>query len=251
MSVAVGVGVGVSVAVGVGVGVALSAQSRSTRFSIWLTQSRRLFFSCRFTLRGSSLTWADASSSALCAAWTSCLLQASWIWSAVFWSADARSAGIRAAFVLPQPPTSAAATSAVASMVRRINHRRLAASLPVLEALGERIGEVGGADGGLGARDVVVGAAPRRGPGVGVEHQPGGPRVAVARLAGGARIDEPLTALQIHYRTLAPRRAGRRLSLGAVERQRHVRVADERDPVVGRVEAQLGRERRQRVLPDR
>ena len=63
---------------------------------------------------------------------------------------------------------------------------------------------------------------------VGVEQQPGRARVAVARLAGRARVDQPLAARRRRARSPSRRvGAGRRLALRPVERQRHVRVADE------------------------
>ena len=52
----------------------------------------------------------------------------------------------------------------------------------------------------------------------------------------------------------APRRARRRLALGPVERERHVRVADQRDAVAvvaGGVQAELGGQAGEHVLPDR
>ena len=65
-----------------------------------------------------------------------------------------------------------------------------------------------------------------------VEHQPGRARVAVARLAGAAGVDQPLAGGDVELVALAPGRAGRRLALVAVEGERDVRVADERHPVV-------------------
>ena len=49
----------------------------------------------------------------------------------------------------------------------------------------------------------------------------------------------------------AARVAGRRLALGADERQRDVRVADQADALGRDVEAQLGQQRAEHVLPDR
>ena len=50
---------------------------------------------------------------------------------------------------------------------------------------------------------------------------------------------------------VAPRLAGRALAIKAVERERHVRMADDADPLRLHVEAELGLKRREHVLPDR
>ena len=104
---------------------------------------------------------------------------------------------------LPQPARGMTASNSPSRSGRRGMRRlRLAArdagnaaynpSLTVLEALGERVGQVRRPDRGLGARDVVLRAAVGRRPAAGVEQQPRGARVAVARLADRARVDQPL-----------------------------------------------------------
>ncbi len=63
--------------------------------------------------------------------------------------------------------------------------------LAVLEALGEGFGQPRGADRGRGAGDVVF-RAPASGPRVGVEQQPGGTGIPVARLADAPGVQQPL-----------------------------------------------------------
>src|SRR4051812_3382463 len=126
-----------------------------------------------------------------------------------------------------------------------------ARSLTVLQALGQGVGEASGADGRRGARDVVLGPLPRRGRRGRVQEQPGGPRVAVARLADGAGVDEPLAVADRGALAGAPGLAGRDVALRAVEAQRHVGVPDQADAPRLLVEAQLGEQRAQDVLPDR
>src|SRR5262245_48511541 len=65
-------------------------------------------------------------------------------------------------------------------------------SLTELEALGQRFGQLRGANCGLCRCDVVWSAQPARAPGLGVQQQPRGARIAIARLAGAARVDQPL-----------------------------------------------------------
>ena len=86
---------------------------------------------------------------------------------------------------------------------------------------------------------------------LGVEQQPGGARVAVARLADAARVEDPLAVGDVDLLAAAARRAGGRLALGAHEGQRHVRVADQRQALGLGVEAQLGQQGGEDVLPDR
>src|SRR5204863_8046210 len=104
--------------------------------------------------------------------------------------------------------------------------------------------------GGGGAVDVVGRALPGGGLGRGVEQQPRGARVPVAGLANRARVDEPLAARHRGALAAAPGLAGRRLAVGAREAQRDVRVADQADALVLRVEAQLRKQRAEDVLPD-
>ena len=102
-------------------------------------------------------------------------------------------------------------------------------SLAVLEALGERVGQPRGPDRGLGAGEVVVRPAPLGRPRLRVEHHPRGPRVAVARLARRAGVEQPLARAQVEQVARAPRGPRGRLAGGAVEGERDVRVADQRD----------------------
>src|SRR3954454_14390413 len=126
-----------------------------------------------------------------------------------------------------------------------------ARSLTVLQALGKGVGQAGGADGRSGACDVVLAALPRRRRRRGVQEQPGRPRVAVARLADGAGIDEPLAGAYRGALAGAARLAGGDVALGPVEAERHVGVSDQADAARLLVEAQLGEQRAQDVLPDR
>ena len=83
-----------------------------------------------------------------------------------------------------------------------------------------------------------------------VEQQPGGARIAVARLTDGARVEE------LRWRPAAPPGSGSALPpsrrrLDQRERELHVAVADQRE--IGRLRAQrrLGDVGGQHVLPDR
>src|SRR5947208_7100508 len=125
-----------------------------------------------------------------------------------------------------------------------------ACSLTVLQALGERVRQARRADRRGGAGDVVVGAQERSGQPVEVEQQPRRARIAIARLADAARVDQPFAGGEIESRAVAPRLAGRELALAARERQRHVRMADEAKAMALLVQAQLGQQRREHVLPN-
>src|SRR3954454_25343674 len=126
---------------------------------------------------------------------------------------------------------------------------RAASSLTVLQAVGERIWKPDVADGRLGGGDVVVDALPRGAPAVEVEQQVRGARIAVARLAHGARIEDPLALAHIGARAVRAGGAGDALA-PAHEGQGDVRVADQADAVALGVEAQLGLQGAQDVLPD-
>ena len=124
-------------------------------------------------------------------------------------------------------------------------------SLPVLQSLGERVGQAGRADRGLRARDVVLRAAVGARSGASVSSSSQAARGSPSRgwpvepglISHSPRREVELGALA---RASVP---GRRLALRAVEGQRDVRVADERDAEVGRVEAQLGGQRRRGRTP--
>lgn len=115
--------------------------------------------------------------------------------------------------------------------------------LAVDETFGERVRQPGVPDRCRGPRNVVLGAAVRGPPAVEVELQPGGSRVAVTRLTDAARIDDPLALRQVELFALRPRLAGRRVPGSPAERQRDMRVTDERDPLGLDVQAQVGLKR--------
>ena len=93
---------------------------------------------------------------------------------------------------------------------------------------------------------------------VGVELEPGGARVAVARLADAARVDQPAAAADLQARP-GRRLGAARVGLAAVaasssasgEEQRHVRVADEAHPARLDPDALGGLVGPEHVLPDR
>ena len=128
-----------------------------------------------------------------------------------------------------------------------------ACSLTVLKALGERVGQAGGADRGRARRRCrtrCAATAPVQA--LGVEQQPGGARVAVARLADAARVDEPLAVGEVE----PPRRRGARSPVAGSPSRRTNDSATCEWPMsadaLGRgVEAQLGEQRAEDVLPDR
>src|SRR4051812_46696002 len=126
---------------------------------------------------------------------------------------------------------------------------RAASSLTVLQAVGERVREARGADRRLGARDVVLDPLPRRVPAVEIEQEVRRAGVAVARLADRARIEDPLALAHIGARAVRAGGAGDALA-PAHEGQGDVRVADQADAVALGVEAQLGLQGAQDVLPD-
>src|ERR1017187_7903787 len=115
---------------------------------------------------------------------------------------------------------------------------REATSLAVLQSLGERVRQARGADRGRRPGDVVVTALVAGGLRAQVEQQPGCARVAVARLADAAGVQQPLAAAKLEQALGAAGLAGRRLALESLERQRDVGMAEQVDPVARGVEAQ-------------
>src|SRR6185312_14287453 len=93
--------------------------------------------------------------------------------------------------------------------------RASARSLTVLQALGQRVRQPCGADRARGPRDVVVGAHERRRALVEIEQQPRCARVAVARLADAARVQQPFAVGDLKARALAAWLTARRLALVA------------------------------------
>src|SRR5207245_2426453 len=83
----------------------------------------------------------------------------------------------------PQATSSALESpSAAARRVTTTGRIRGRMLLAVLQPLGQRLGQVRGPDRGGRGGDVVLRAQVGGPPGVGVEHHPGGARIAVARL---------------------------------------------------------------------
>ena len=131
---------------------------------------------------------------------------------------------------------------------------RRASSLTVLQALGERVRA------GRAAR--IAAARPRCRTRRGARRrstrsvsssEPGGARIAVARLADAAGVEQPLAARATSAIVAAARGvAGGRLALGP--RQNDSATCEwpiERDALRLGVEAQLGEQRAEDVLPDR
>ena len=163
-------------------------------------------------------------------------------------SGPALAAGISPLPELPQATSSAAATPSSPARQQQRSARDGAAggagrdsrSLTVLQALGERVGEARGADRRGGAGDVVVGAVEGGSHSVEVEQQPGGARVAVARLPDAAGVQQPFAARR--GPAVCPRVAVRRWRARprGARRRAHVGVADQADAVLLRVQAELG-----------
>ena len=141
---------------------------------------------------------------------------------------DASPAGISA----PSPPQATSTAAAGAAARGAASSRQQAHAVTDRTAGARRASRAGGRRGSPPAAPAMSYSARRQSAvqALGVEQQPGGARVAVARLADAARVDQPLAARQMSSSSpLAARRAGRRLALRAVERERDVRVADQRD----------------------
>ncbi len=84
-----------------------------------------------------------------------------------------------------------------------------------------------------------------------VELEPGGPRVTVTGLSDAAGVQQPLAVADVEPLAVGARAAGRGDAGEAREVERDVRMADQRDPARLCVEAQLGLQRGEHVLPDR
>ena len=172
--------------------------------------------------------------------------------SATRWSAvsifDASDAG-SSSELSPQPAIASASAHAASSAQSRV---RAAARTVIDRTPAARRASREDAPRGSPPRavDVVVDAPPRGGPGAQVEQHPGRARIAVARLADAARVEQPRALADVERLTVATGLAGRRLALEAVERQRDVAVPDQADPPGQAIEAQLGEQRADDVLPD-
>ena len=79
----------------------------------------------------------------------------------------------------------------------------LSVTLSDVEAVGEALRQAGGDDRRGGAIDVVGDAVEAGRPSRRVELQPGGARVAVARLADAARVEQPRPAAEVEQRVVA------------------------------------------------
>ena len=128
---------------------------------------------------------------------------------------------------------------------------RRARSLAVEQAFGQRIRQPGRPDRGAGAGDVVFGAPVDGPPGVEIQLQPGRPRIAVPGLADAAGLISHSPLLEAELLVRGSGLAGGGGAREARERQGHVRMADQGNPVGLNVEAQLGLERREDVFPHR
>src|ERR1700704_4109147 len=76
-------------------------------------------------------------------------------------------------------------------------------------------------------------------------------RPRAGRRRAAARLEQPLALGDVQARALAARFAARQLALAAHERQRDMGVADEAHAMILLIEAELGEQRREHVLPDR
>ena len=147
-------------------------------------------------------------------------------------SSSASSGGIVPSSLEPQPASASAKTHESRDIRVRASHRgesshrlsaALAASLPHVQPAGQVLGQLGGDDRVGGAVDVVGDPVEGRLPGLGVELEPGGARVAVAGLADAARVDQPAAAADLEAgagarlgaaRVLGARPPGRRTRRG-------------------------------------
>jgi len=89
---------------------------------------------------------------------------------------------------------------------------------------------------------------------IGVELQPGRPGISVARLADAAGVEQPGAVVEIEHGAVACLGAVRVAPPGVfrtVEEERYVRVADQPDPFLLRVESSFCLFNREHVLPDR
>lgn len=124
-----------------------------------------------------------------------------------------------------------------------------------LETLSKRARQAGGEDRGGRRIDVVRDSMEAHSPLCHVQLQPGRPGVAVARLSDAAGIDQPAAVVDVKQRPVARlgpvRVSPPRPTFGAGEEERDVRMADQRDPLRGGVEARFGLVDREHVLPDR
>ena len=132
-----------------------------------------------------------------------------------------------------------------------VGHSRQDRLLAVSQALGERVRQPGRADRRRGAGDVVLG------PPVAGAMPPSRSSSSQAARGSPSRGCPTLPGLISHSpsprssSSSAPRVcAGRGRPSDAAERQRHVRMADQADPMALDVQAQLGLQRREHVLPD-
>src|SRR5262249_12221205 len=127
---------------------------------------------------------------------------------------------------------------------------RSAALDAVSKAQRQRIRQPPLADLVLGQRDLVLDTAVHGSAGVEVDQQPRGARVAVARLADRARVEQPAARAE---RGLGA--VGREPAVQDVvrqrDRERYVAVSDEHDPRLRQLERRGGCLGRQHVLPDR
>src|SRR5262249_11680297 len=133
--------------------------------------------------------------------------------------------GSRSAPPLEPQALSATARAAVAARasVYRLRRRTVPSLENTLEAIfalhlssssdreprGEGARQPGLADGGRGGVEVVGGGVEARGPLLGVELEPGRPRVAVARLADAAGIEQPGAVVDPELGAVARLGAGR------------------------------------------
>jgi len=88
---------------------------------------------------------------------------------------------------------------------------------------------------------------------VSVELQPGGARIAVARLADAARVEQPFATLEVEQGAVACLGPARLVPApgGAVEEKGDVGVADQADWPRARIHAGVGLLAGEHVLPDR
>ena len=125
------------------------------------------------------------------------------------------------------------------------------ASMSIDQARRQRLRQLRGADLGAGGFNVVGHAPERQGRLIVVVHRVARGRVAVARLAHAARVDQPIALGELQLLPVVARLAAGRSTRKPAERQGDVRVADQGDALGLNVEAELRLERREHVLPHR
>jgi hypothetical protein len=124
-----------------------------------------------------------------------------------------------------------------------------------VETVGQAPWKAGGGNRCGRSVDVIGNAVEARCLLAGVQLQPGGARVAVAGLTDAARVDQPVPFAEVEQGVIAGLSAANVVALlrggGPCEEQRHVRMADQGNPLRLDVQAGIRLLGGEHVLPDR